>query len=179
MSEIAHAAKPTSRRWIPRFNWRIPDPLRPLFLKWITRDSNLVKYAESEMRRAGLFDKDSDYAGMLGPAVLQMVRQFSDEGHSGFSAGLAISVFQKVARFEPLTPLTGADDEWSDEFAEGMRQNKRCSHVFKEADGGAYDSNGKVFREPSGACYTNRDSRVPITFPYVPTIEYVDVSNRD
>jgi len=74
--------------------------------------SNLTKFAESELTRAGFFDKDSDYGGMLGEAVMKMVKVFADEGHSGFSAGMAISLFKTVASFEPLTPLTGDDDEW-------------------------------------------------------------------
>lgn len=135
--------------------------------------SNLVNYVEKELRLAGLFDTNSDYDGMLGPAVLSMVKTFSDEGHSGMSAGLAISIFEKVARFEPLTPLTGADDEWM-EVDDGTFQNVRCPHVFKKNDQ-AYDIDGKIFREPSGACYTNFESRVPVTFPYTPKSEYVDV----
>ncbi|MFA6134695.1 MAG: hypothetical protein WC869_11835 [Phycisphaerae bacterium] len=134
---------------------------------------NLVRHAEEELRRAGLFDADSDYGGMMGPAVLNMVRQFSDEGHSGYSAGLAIAAFKKVAAFEPLTPLTGDDSEWV-EYEPGQFQNRRCSHVFKTADG-AYDIDGRIFREPDGACFTNGDSRVPVTFPYTPKREYIDV----
>ena len=127
MTEIVSVqAMPNQRRRFPRFNFRIPDPLRPLFLKWLTRHSNLVQHAEHELRLAGLFDKDSDYAGMLGPAILQMVRQFSDEGHSGYSASLAVNIFERVARFEPLTPLTGEPDEWL-EYMDGHYQNKRCS----------------------------------------------------
>lgn len=134
--------------------------------------SDLVDFAESEMRRAGLFDKDSDYGGMLGPAILNMVKVFADEGHSGASAGIAISIFEKVARFEPLTPLTGEEDEWM-EVGDDILQNRRCSHVFKE-NGAAYDSQGKVFREPNGSCFVGPGSRVPVTFPYVPKTEYVD-----
>lgn len=137
--------------------------------------SNLEEYAKSEMQRAGLFDKDSDYGGMIGDAVMKMIKVFADEGHSGVSAPMAINIFERVARFEPLTPLTGADDEWM-EVGEGTWQNIRCSHVFKEADGRAYDMQGKVFREPNGACYTSRDSRVYLTFPCTPKIEYVDVT---
>lgn len=29
--------------------------------------------------------------------------------------------------------------------------------------------------EPDGGCYTSRDSLVPVTFPYTPKSEYVDV----
>lgn len=135
--------------------------------------SNLEIFAKDELTRAGYFDPDSDYGGMLGDAVMKMIKVFADEGHSGFSAHRAIAIFERVARFEPLTPLTGADDEWN-EIRDGEWQNRRCSHVFKNLDG-AYDIQGRVFREPNGCCFTSRDSRVAVTFPYVPKIEYVDV----
>src|SRR5574343_1025542 len=111
-------------------------------------ECNLVLHAEKELQIAGLFDKDSDYGGMLGPAIMKMVREFSAEGHSGYSASLALKIFEKVASFEPLTPLTGADDEWH-EIGDGEWQNVRCSHVFKGADGRAYDIQGRIFREPN------------------------------
>lgn len=136
-------------------------------------ESNLVAHAREELRRAGLFDDDAMYGGMIGEATLRMVEVFADEGHSGYSAGISISVLEKLLRFEPLTPLTGDEDEWT-EVADGVFQNRRCSHVFRE-NGEAYDIDGRVFREPNGACYTSRDSRVPVTFPYTPTTEYVDV----
>jgi hypothetical protein len=136
-------------------------------------ESNLVAYAREELRRAGYFDKEA-YGGMLGEAVMKMVQLFSDEGHSGMSASLAMSAFKEVAMFRPLTPLTGDDDEWN-EIGHGEYQNRRCSHVFKDATG-AYDSNGRVFRGPGGLCFTSSKSRVPVTFPYMPKSEYVDAA---
>lgn len=109
--------------------------------------------------------------------VLALLDMFSEQGHSGMSAPYCIEYFRKLAAFEPLAPLTGVDSEWN-EVGDGVRQNNRCSHVFKQADrfnGQAYDLQGRIFREPSGICYTSRDSMVPITFPYTPTREYVDV----
>ena len=139
--------------------------------------SNLEKFAEEELRRAGAFDEGGFYGGMLGTAVMKMVKVFAEEGHSGMSASLAIQLFERVARFEPLTPLTGEDDEWT-EVGDGVFQNRRCSHVFKTAVDGAYDIEGRIFRDPDGGCYTNRDSRVPVTFPYVPKHEYVDTATK-
>lgn len=144
-------------------------------IKWLGhKPSNLERHAEHELRLAGWLDQDGLYGDMMGRAVLRMIREFSDEGHSGMSAPLAVNLFGVVAKFGVLTPLTGDDDEWQ-EIGEGRFQNRRSGNVFKDADGRAYDIDGRVFREPSGACFTNRDSRVYIEFPYTPKTEYVDV----
>jgi hypothetical protein len=147
------------------------------WLKWLGyEESDVERHAREELRLAGWFDKDGFYGDLMGHAVMRMLREFAEEGHSGMSAGAAISIFERLARFEPLTPLTGEDDEWGEPYEyNGTRQNKRCSHVFKDANGYAYDIEGRIFREPSGACYTSYESRVPVTFPYTPKREYVDV----
>lgn len=91
-----------------------------------------------------------------------------------------VEYFVKLALFKPLTPLTGEDWEWiQDEFDENVSyQNKRCFSVFKD-ETGIYDSNGRVFREPSGVCYINGKSRVYITFPYEPKKEIIDVPESE
>ncbi len=134
---------------------------------------NLTDHAKMELESAGLFKADSDYGGMVGEAVLELIKVFAAQGHSGFSAGLTTSAFDRLARYQPLTPLTGEDSEWN-EVGNSIFQNRRCSHVFKE-NGQAYDIDGRVFREPSGATFTSFDSRVPVTFPYVPKSVVVDV----
>lgn len=138
--------------------------------------SNLMDHAKRELEAAGFMSKDGFYGDMLGKAALELMEVFVKQGHSGMSAPAVAGVFGKLAMFEPLGPLTGEDDEWAEVASQNgpLYQNKRCSHVFKDNDG-AYDIEGRVFREPSGACFTSRDSRVPVTFPYTPTREYVDV----
>lgn len=137
--------------------------------------TQLEKYAERELKMAELFDQDSVYGGMIAPAIMELIRVFSDQGHSGYSAQIVLKLFAKVANWQPIQPLTGTDDEWT-EYADGQYQNKRCGRVFKEGKNGvAYDSEGKIFRTSSGGCYTNIDSRVAIKFPYIPKTEYVDV----
>jgi hypothetical protein len=135
---------------------------------------SIREFARDELTRAGLFDASSDYGGMMGEAIMKMIEVFAEEDHSDFSAGMAVSLFQRLASWEPLTPLTGEDDEWM-EVGDGYYQNRRCSHVFKR-NGAAYDIEGRVFRKPNGACFTSSDSRIPVTFPYTPKREYVDVS---
>jgi len=100
--------------------------------------SNLVKHAETELKIAGLFDKDSDYGGMLGESVLELMGVFSKQGHSGHSAGMVSNLFDELSRYKNISPLTLEDDEWS-ECSDGMYQNKRRSSVFKNGkDGRAY-----------------------------------------
>jgi len=134
---------------------------------------NLMAHAERELPKA---DGDEMQA-LMNAQLKELILVFSTHGHSEFSASYARRCLDKLLAFEPLGPLTGEDDEWSD-VGDGVFQNKRCSHVFKQADrfdGQAYNMDGKVFREPSGACYASKDSLVPITFPYIPTTVYVDV----
>jgi hypothetical protein len=150
-----------------------------------------------EFKAAKWLDDEGKYSDEMQEAickhVLKLLDVFADEGHSGSSAPYAVNVFQKLAMFEPLVPLTGEDWEWT-EVGEGVFQNKRCSRVFKQADrfdGQAYDIDGIVFYEwherdldpdETGylgktrfkSHYTSSDSRVPVTFPYTPIKNYVE-----
>lgn len=135
--------------------------------------SSLAEHARRELTSAGWFKKDVLYDGMVGTAVMELIDLFAKQGHSGMSAQIVLSLFNTVGSFKPIGPLTGADDEWI-EVGDGLYQNIRCSRVFKE-NGVAYDSEGKVFKELSGAHYTNKESRVPVTFPYYPKTEIVKV----
>lgn len=138
--------------------------------------SNLVKHAEFELKALGMLDSGDEMNEFMCKNLLELLTTFSKQGHSGFSASYCLNLFEKLAKFEPITPLTGEDWEWV-EVAEQdgkLYQNKRCSHVFKD-DKGAYDIDGRVFRDAKGNCYTGKNSRVYITFPYTPKTEYVDV----
>lgn len=64
--------------------------------------SNLVKHAEKELKKAGLFDKDSDYDGMLGEGVLELITVFASQGHSGMSAEMTVQLFERLARFKEI-----------------------------------------------------------------------------
>lgn len=114
--------------------------------------SNLVDYATEELNRAGLLDTASDYDGMLGEAVLDLVKAFSKQGHSGASAATTVSLLERLLRYEPLTPLTFARDEWIDQsYASGtsLWQNKRDSRIFTEDEASTYysvDDNPRVYR---------------------------------
>jgi hypothetical protein len=142
--------------------------------------SELLKHAIHELDLIGAGDKDADYDGNLKVSVLGIVEAFSKQGHSGLSASLTVAMVEKLLRFQPLSPLTGAEDEWipidpayrTPRLAE---QNRRCSSVFRRDDGTAFDIKGRMFREPDGTTYLDQRSSVDVTFPYEPATEIVDM----
>lgn len=105
--------------------------------------SPLVAHAESELRAAGLFDPGSDYEGMLGESVLELIQTFSNQGHSGFSAGMTVELFKELASYRPLGPLTDNPEEWmqvDDGIAsdEPLWQSRRKSSCFSHDGGKTY-----------------------------------------
>ena len=146
---------------------------------------SLIEHAVKEFKSAGWLKEDGNYSdemqGMICDHILKLLRVFSDEGHSGSSAYYTLNLFDKLARFKIITPLTGLDDEWN-EVADGkggtMYQNKRYSSVFKDDDG-VWDINGRVFwewqRREDGTAYKSHyqgsGCSTPVTFPYTPPKE--------
>lgn len=95
---------------------------------------NLAQHAWDELSRVGVLDADSDYEGMLGKAVMDLVETFASQGHSGMSASLVLDLFARVASWETLSSLTNDPDEWI-EVGYGIWQNRRSGKHFSE-DGG-------------------------------------------
>ena len=131
---------------------------------WAKRELDLAGYGE---------DQEEGPNTWLRENVLELLEVFSGQGHSGSSAPFAIELFYNLARWKPLTPLTGEDDEWI-EVGDGVFQNRRASSVFKE-NGQARWIDGIVFwewfqDEETGeqfkSYFTSRDSSVPISFPF-------------
>ena len=117
---------------------------------------SLIAHAKRELELAGFFDKDADYNGMIGEAVLELIKVFSDQGHSGCSAGLVSSLFEKLSKYKTITPLTFKDDEWN-EVGNGVYQNNRNPCVFKESpDGRPYHLDAYVKKTPNGHCWSGR-----------------------
>jgi len=97
--------------------------------------SNLIEHAKYELEKTGLFDKDSDYEGMIGESVMELIEKFSEQGHSGMSASIVASIFGELVMYKPLGGINGTPDEWS-EVAENLLQNKRLGSVFKDSMNG-------------------------------------------
>lgn len=123
---------------------------------------------------------------MMSDDIMQIINTFCEQGHSGFSAGYALGLLDRLLRYKPLTELTGEDDEWEDCSKFGMAdlQNKRCPSIFKRPDGTAYWTEGKIFSSDGGKTwYTSKDSSVEVTFPFEVPLHsenvYVEENNEE
>ena len=141
--------------------------------------SSAIKHAKRELALLGYLPpevlEENDPNKWVQENILELLEVFSKQGHSGTSASYVIGMFFKLASHEPITPLTGEDSEWEKIDFQTL-QNVRCSRVFKNINTGrVFDVEGKIFEEPDGARYSNRESSVDITFPYMPHTEVIKV----
>jgi hypothetical protein len=155
-------------------------------LEHAKREIEIMKLLESGNKQDGDGILE-EYAFLVYDSAYELVKKFSEQGHSGMSANLTLNIYKKLANYEPLSKLTGVENEWREWTTYGSetdnpstsRQNKRCSRIFQEKDGDTYIISHYIFREPSGCCWTN-GIRKNITFPYALEKEiYIDVPNSD
>lgn len=146
---------------------------------------NILDHAKCELELAGFLDSDKDfYGGMTGKAVLELIECFENQGHSGMSAGIVIQLFEKLANFKPIRPITGSAEEWSSDTFDGETfQNRRLSSLFKKGlYGKAYYLDAIVWEEPNGCRFTGTvdgiTSRQFVKFPFEPKTFYVKIDDN-
>lgn len=100
-------------------------------------DSNLVAHAIAELDRIG---ETSYEEPSMRKAILDLVRTFSEQGHSGSSAAWCSAVLDKLLRFQPLTPITNDPAEWF-QHEPDLWQNKRDGECFSNDGGKTYRRN--------------------------------------
>ena len=75
----------------------------------------------------------------------------------------------RLLSWKPIIPLTGAEEEWNT-IKEGFEQNELCSSVFRynKDNSTAHYMDGKIFSNDGGmSWYTNKESHINITFPFI------------
>lgn len=105
------------------------------------RELNLINFGEDDAR-----------------VMIELLEKFFDQWDSGGAVYAVAPILQRLIAGKPLSPLTGADDEWV-EVGPAVFQNKRCGTVFKDPR----FHEGKLAYNIDAA-----DPRAPITFPYWP-----------
>jgi hypothetical protein len=130
-----------------------PDPMRQVaeirsaVLEAITpADSNLVRHAIFELERIGELSDGGAYGGMIARSALDLIRVLAIAGHSGGSIQGTLSLFERLARFDVLSPITAHPSEWSlippvvSPGTDRMWQSKRKPSVFwREGEPTWYD----------------------------------------
>jgi hypothetical protein len=96
--------------------------------------SNLVEHVKTEMKLAGLED-DGVYGGMLYRDVMQLIELFSKQGHDSISAAYTLKIFDALAHYKNLSPVSIEDFV---EVAPGDWQCKRNSALFLTRDKKSY-----------------------------------------
>ena len=116
--------------------------------------------------------KDELYKAEVDSAIVDSLLAMLDASnvgeHSGSSWQFLLETFRRLASFKPLSPLTGAEDEWV-EVAENLEQNKRCATVFRndKNNGYAYDIATFVYTRDYGKTWVIIPSNQKlIEFPY-------------
>lgn len=127
-----------------------------------------------------LLSSEDEMDKAMAKHVLELIEVFSKEGHSGFSAGYAASLFYRIARFLPVGPLTGEASEWAPVDECGLIQNRRCSAVFKDGlTEKAFYVEGFYFVDPDGDTYTTGASHAPVKFPFSPVQKKIKLNRLE
>jgi hypothetical protein len=158
--------------------------------------SNTATHAELELDILGQTVSDS-IVYPFKDEILALCDKFGKSGESGGSAPFVATALaqaiKKLCLQEPITPITGVDDEWMSvaEACGGndIYQNRREGAIFKEGkDGKAYYLDAIVFKDQRGSTFTSNHgvwmndeseriySRQYIkAFPFTPKTFYIDV----
>jgi hypothetical protein len=157
----------------------------------------LTQHAQLELELAGFFNDDGMYGDLIGKAVMELIEVFANQGHSGMSAGIVSSLFNKLANYEPLQEITGKDGEWAEVFNDSdgqpVYQNKRCSAMFKHSDGRVTYNDAIIKRclngtTWNGPLYLTREDAIKNVnqikvevkeFPFTPKTFYIDVLEEE
>lgn len=140
-----------------------------------------------ELNKMGAFDSKTDfYGGFTGEAILALADIFIEQKHTNETANVVCDLFSKLAKYQPLTPLLGTDNEWV-EIADGeMLQNIRCPDVFKyKKTDQAYYYDVIIWKQIDSATgigttyigpVNGVDSTQPIKFPFIPKSFVIEVT---
>ena len=165
---------------------------------------NLSEWAEREIDLACKKEnpnwdgKSFDYGCSCYLSALKAYKVMLEDGHSGFSWGLTVDIFDRLANNMPLTPIEDTEDIWEEtsilpDPAERSYQCKRMHSLFKDvhSDGtikyhdvnrsyGIVDGENVTWHGSSSS--KPIDELFPITMPYFPTVRHYEVrfhTNRD
>lgn len=104
----------------------------------------LLEHAKRELKLAGydisdkgceMRDDEESFNGYVNSCArnaYELIEILSKAGHSGMSIGITLGIFNKLAKWKTLTPLTNNPDEWTQlsEWESVGYQSKRNPSCF-------------------------------------------------
>ena len=147
---------------------------------------SLVEFAENELNlllKTCTDDEALNMQKVINNDILDIIKLFSSQGHSGFSAQYSLNILKRLMDYKPLSPITDSADEWTELNYDNdlAYQCKRCPSLFKDSENRVYNTEGRLFSDDNGHTWYNcKDSRIYVELPYtVPTTpEYVIIDNK-
>lgn len=129
----------------------------------------MIEFAKWQLNKLLEKCKDEDskiMQNMMNNDVLELLKVFSEQGHSGFSASWAINLFSKLANHKLITEVEDNPDDWDENG-----QHKHIPSVFKRKDGTCYYLYGTYFAEPDSDnfFYNGMCSKTDVHFPLKPS----------
>ena len=98
------------------------------------REIGILEALEAKDETETASEAMDNYARAIYESVSDLMEVFINAHHSGMSASITLSMFEKLARFEALSPLTADPREWieHDFGVQPNHQSKRSSSVFSD-----------------------------------------------
>lgn len=163
--------------------------------------TNTQSFAARELDVLSLSHTDPDNRPLVEEfrdELLALCEKFGNSGQSGGSAPFVATALSRTLKHlllqEPICPITGIDSEWIDvsgwggDPREHLRQNSRCSALFKDGSG-VYYLDAIVWKNQNGICSTGgtrledgtliRSRQYIKEFPFTPKIFYIDMIDTE
>lgn len=106
--------------------------------------SPLWEHAKRELDLTGMFKSEVEWDKKIANSVLELIKVFLEQEHTGFSAITTLMLFNKLVKFENLTPITSNPEEWM-EVGPNIWQNKRNPVYFSHDQGKTFYDINTVF----------------------------------
>lgn len=151
--------------------------------------TNTGRHAELEIKALMKGNPENPIKGME-KEIVALADAFGRSGQSGgsgpYTASLLSQLVRELCMQQPVSPLTGEDDEWEEitESKEKIFQNKRCGSIFKHEGDKCKYIEAIIFEDEEGHSFAGEvegifSAQGIKSFPFIPKTFYIDVVKEE